>query len=73
MKIDNNITECPYCGHDEYYIKQYHSGYGTYYIRYDGEETENGDIYCALNDKTVSKYAWCGCCHKRLFKLEGDV
>ncbi len=72
MKIDINITECPYCGHDEYYIKQYHSGYGNYYFRYDGEEAENGDMHNYLSSRNTSKYAWCGNCDKRLFKLEGE-
>ena len=70
MKIDSNITECPYCGYDEYYIKQYIKGKLSYYKRFDGKEADNSDMYDYLDAKNISKYAWCGWCHKRLFKLD---
>ena len=55
MKIDSNITECPYCGYDEYYIKQYIKGKLSYYKRFDGKEADNSDMYDYLDAKDISK------------------
>jgi hypothetical protein len=64
------VKECPYCGSEEYYIKQSFKGTGNYYIRFDGKETENGEFYDNAQYKNKSKYAWCAECRKRLFKLD---
>lgn len=70
MKIDNSIKSCPYCGSEEYYIRQSFKGTCNYYIRFDGKETDNGSMYENSSYKNISKYAWCSKCGKRLFKLE---
>lgn len=70
MTIDKSIKCCPYCGSKEYYIKQSYSGKCNYYIRFDGKEAENGDMWEDSSFRNTSKYAWCSGCHKRLFKLE---
>lgn len=67
---DSNIKECPYCGSEEYYIKQSFKGTCDYNIRFDGKETENGHMWDDAIYKNTSKYAWCRECGKRLFKLE---
>lgn len=68
--ISKNIKECPFCGHDTYFIKQRYSGYCEYQIRYDNEETDNGELLYGAEFKNVSKYAWCSNCRRRLFKIE---
>ena len=70
MKIDNNIKSCPYCGSEEYYIKQSYKGTCNYILRFDGEEADNGEMWENSTMKNLSKYAWCNECNKRLFKLE---
>ena len=45
MKIDKNIKCCPYCGSEQYYIKQSFKGTCCYHIRFDGKEAENGDLW----------------------------
>lgn len=70
MKIDNSIKSCPYCGSKVYHIKQSFKGTCTFRIRFDGEETDNGDIHDYAKYKNTSKYAYCDECNKRLFKIE---
>lgn len=69
-QIGKDIKECPYCGSEEYYIKQRVSGTSYYGLRFDGSEADNTQMYEALNFENTSKYAWCRECNKRLFKLE---
>lgn len=68
--ISKYIKSCPYCGGEEYYIKQSFKGTCNYNVRFDGEETENGDMHSDATYTNTSKYAWCNECNKRLFKLE---
>lgn len=70
MDVSKYIKSCPYCGSEEYYIKQSFKGVCEYKMRFDGEETDNGDIHDGAIYKNTSKYAWCRECGKRLFKLE---
>lgn len=65
-----SITECPYCGYDEYYIRYRYSGEGVYRYRFDGEEVENGDMYDCLQDKVVGKFAYCCNCEKKIFRIK---
>lgn len=67
--IAKNIKVCPYCGSEEYYIKQSFKGTCNYKIRFDGEETENGSMHGNADYKNLSKYAWCNNCHKKLFMV----
>ena len=69
-QIDKNIKCCPYCGGEEYYIKQSYKGNCEYILRFDGDEAENGDIHQGAQYKNTSKYAWCQNCDKRLFQFE---
>lgn len=64
------ITECPYCGHDEYYVNYRYSGVGAYRHRFDGKEAENGDMYDCLKDTVVGKFAYCCNCNKRIFRIK---
>ena len=61
---------CPYCGSEEYYIKQSFKGVCEYNMRFDGKEADNTTMYENSDWKNRSKYAWCAKCHKKLFKLE---
>lgn len=65
-----NIQECPYCGHDEYYIKMQYSGKGICRCRFDGKPTENGDLYDCLTDTVIGKFAHCSNCNKRIFRIK---
>lgn len=66
---DPDISECPYCGHDEYYIKMHYSGNGICRHRFDGESAENGDLYDCLNNTIVGKFAYCCNCDRRIFRI----
>lgn len=69
MKIDKNIKECPYCGSEEYYIKQSYTGKCNYFLRFDGKEAENGEMWENSQFKNISKYAWCRECGKKGVKM----
>ena len=64
------IKKCPHCGNEEeYYSKDYVKGSTKTNYRFDGKETENGDMYQHLSHNN-GKYAYCSSCHKRLFEIE---
>ncbi|WP_026884287.1 hypothetical protein [Clostridium akagii] len=73
MKIDKNIKCCPYCGSEEYYIKQSYTGTCNYNIRFDGKVAENGEMWEEAQFKNTSKYAWCNECDKKLFKIDEQL
>lgn len=70
MTISKHIKSCPYCGSEEYIIKQHYFGDGEYYLRFDGKEADNSEFHANAEYRNTSKYAWCAECRKRLFKLE---
>lgn len=59
------LTNCPFCGSEEYYTKQYAYGSVTYYERFDGIRAENGAMYEGLNFK-YSGRVYCSHCDKCL-------
>lgn len=65
-----NITECPYCGHDEYYTNIRYSGLGIYRRRFDGEDANNEDMYDCLRNTTIGKFVYCCRCEKRIFRIK---
>lgn len=70
QNMDNpNITECPYCGYDKYYVKMHYSGDGIYRYRFDGKPAENSDMYECLNETTIGKFAYCCNCNKKIIRI----
>lgn len=57
---------CPFCGHDEYYTKQYVYGSLRCNERFDGQEAENGEMYESLNCGNFSGRAYCSNCDRYL-------
>lgn len=41
----SELTECPFCGHDEYYEIAPIRGHVYYILRFDGEEAYNENMY----------------------------
>ena len=62
---------CPYCGNEEFFIKQSFKGTCNFNMRFDmdNENVENGDMYDNVSFETIGKYAYCNNCFKRLFKI----
>lgn len=60
-----NLSECPYCGSDEYYVITYYRGRGAYHFRFDGEMADNSQMYDCLSARMCTT-AFCGNCQKRL-------
>lgn len=67
-----DLEGCPFCGNDEFYVKQY--AYGTIICRkrFDGEVASNEDLYDCLNYK-YSGRAYCLNCDKYLGNLEKNI
>lgn len=63
------ITECPYCGCDEFYYNQHMVGDGYMYCRFDGEEADNGNMHEPLRYIPTGKFAYCADCGKRIFRF----
>lgn len=65
-----NVKFCPYCGNTkEFYVRQSYSGNFNFYMRFDGLEGDNEDMYENAQHKITSKFAYCSKCHKKIFKL----
>lgn len=69
----SELTECPFCGCDEFYTTQYVYGTIRYNERYDGEEAENAELYDGLNCKNYSGRAYCRNCNKYLGNRESNI
>lgn len=61
----SELKKCPFCGHDEFYIKIYVQGISCYNVRFDGYETHNEEIYDGLSYKETGR-AYCRYCNKYL-------
>ncbi len=61
----SDLECCPFCGSEKFYTKQY--AYGTIVCRerFDGEETDNEDLFESLNFK-YSGRAYCLSCDRYL-------
>ena len=64
------LEECPFCGHDTFYTVQYVYGSLHYRERFDGEESENGEMYDGLNCAKFSGRAYCDRCHSYIGNVE---
>ena len=58
----SELEECPFCGHDEYYSKEYVYGNVSYGERFDGEEAHNESMYDGLNSKPFNGKCYCRNC-----------
>lgn len=61
---------CPYCGNEEFYVKQKTNGPANYYYRFDVEQDNNGGVNDSILFELVSSFAYCANCRMKLFKLK---
>lgn len=61
---------CPYCGNEEFYVKQKTNGPANYYYRFDVEQDNNGGANDSILFELVSSFAYCANCRMKLFKLK---
>jgi len=59
------ITECPYCGYDEYYVITYISGKSATWYKYNGEHGDNSEMHETLKYKE-NKTMFCANCFKKV-------
>ena len=69
----SDLTECPFCGNDEFYTKEYWYGTIHYGERFDGEEANNSEMYDGLNYKKHTGRAYCRFCNTYLGNKETDT
>ena len=62
----SELKECPICGCDEYYTKEYVYGTIRYNERFDGQEAENGQLYDSLRTKNFNGRCYCFNCDSYL-------
>lgn len=66
------LSKCPHCGSDTYYVRYTYSGQGAYHRHYDGSEgADNSGIYDKLGMKP-GKRAFCSDCHKPVAQYHGE-
>lgn len=58
-------TECPHCGHDEFYQVVYFSGSSEYGYRFDGNEAYNTELHDGCNYRE-NKTVYCRACRTKL-------
>jgi len=62
----SDLTECPFCGYDEFYTNAYVYGNTRYAESFDGHEVDNESLYEGLISKPVSGRAYCQNCRRYL-------
>ena len=67
------LTCCPFCGNEEFYITNWMQGSGDFNMRFDGEEAaDNSQMYDGLLI-TEGKRAYCNSCFKYIGNRETGV
>lgn len=69
MKNISELSQCPHCGGSTWYELQRYSGVYEFRTNFDGSEAENGDMFDGATYKTISKYAYCSSCNRKIAKL----
>ncbi len=68
-----DLKECPFCGCDTFITFQKVKGYAKYRARFDGEETDNEDMYDSLKYEDNGK-ARCNDCNSYLGNyISGEI
>ena len=65
----SDLTQCPFCGCNGFYVRQHAEGTVIYHHSFDGSESDNKDMYNGLN-VTGGKRAYCSQCNKFLGNCE---
>lgn len=65
----SDLTQCPFCGCNGFYVRQHAEGTIIYHHSFDGSESDNKDMYNGLN-VTGGKRAYCSQCNKFLGNCE---
>lgn len=67
------LSACPHCGSDEFYVRYVYSGKGIYARRYDGvtDGVDNSGMYDSLVMKPGNR-AFCVDCHKPVASYAGE-
>lgn len=69
----SELNCCPYCGNKEFFIKQRYKGECEVNLRFDkSDDVDNTNIYASVEHKTISKFAYCNNCFKKIAKLDDD-
>ena len=67
-----DLEVCPFCGCEEYYERSRIKGYVCYSVRFDGEETDNTNMYDGTTTISNGK-ASCGNCERYLGNYINDT
>lgn len=65
----SDLKRCPFCGCDEFYEKRYARGPVWYYMRFDGEEINNSEMYSQLDYEGTGR-VYCAECDRVLGNFE---
>ena len=66
----DTLTECPNCGYDEYYAKDWVAGSQEYATRFDGKQAYNGEMWQGISTVRHGKIAYCSECRKPIARIE---
>lgn len=62
----SELSECPKCGHNEFYQKQSVKGFIYPRKRFDGGEADNTELYNNMGYGALQKTVYCGACQKAI-------
>lgn len=71
MKI-SELTECPFCGNDEYFHKIYVNGSTRHYGLFNGGIADNTEFYESITH-IGGKRCYCSNCEKYLGDIVTDI
>lgn len=67
----SDLKCCPFCDSDTFYERTRVRGTMTYYLRFDGEEAHNEEMYDGLDYKSSGR-VWCANCGNYLGNYATD-
>lgn len=69
----SELTECPFCGYDEFYTTLYLCGTTRYGECFNGDEAHNEQMYDSLCTRRYTGKAYCRNCEKYLGNKESNT
>lgn len=70
LPLLSELTECPHCGSEEFYIIEKPAGHITRRGRFDGGECDNTHMFECLASKP-SAWVHCGQCEEKIARNDG--
>jgi len=67
----SELSECPHCGCEEFFIREKAVGHIRSAYRFDGGDADNTGMYDGLSS-VPQKFVFCSCCQEKIARNDLD-